>query len=113
MNITQYTQESLSLLRSFVVPLGAIREDAMSNEQFALVEAVDAFQGAFKDAGEALNKDCSDTILKACMDAVSDTLESLTDQMSCFNVSTKVATSSRVIFDNTRINPIPKHKENK
>lgn len=113
MNITQYTQESLSLLRPFVVPLGAIREDAMSNEQFALVEAVDAFQGAFKDAGEALNKDCSDTILEACMDAVSDTLESLTDQMSCFNVSTKVATGSRVIFDNSRINQIPKHKENK
>ncbi|SEI69607.1 hypothetical protein [Pseudomonas sp. NFACC07-1] len=103
MHITQYTQESLSLLKPFVAPLAIVREDALSNDQFALVEAVDAFQAAFEDASEALAKDCPDTILEACMDAVSDTLELLTGQMSCFNVNTRVATSSRVIFDNTQI----------
>ncbi|ABA75229.1 hypothetical protein K7459_12820 [Pseudomonas fluorescens] len=113
MSITEYAQESISLLTPFVAPLAIVREDGLSNEQFALVDAVDAFLGAFEGAVESLAKERSSFILEACMEAVEEALEILTGQMDFFNVDTRVATSSTVIFDNTRINPIPEYKENK
>lgn len=113
MSITEYAQESLNLLKPFTAPLAIVREDVLSNEQFALVDAVDAFLEAFEDASERLAKGRSDIILEACMEAVEGTLEVLTGQMDFFNVDTRVATGSKVIFDNTRINPIPEYKENK